>query len=306
MRIAPVALTAVALWFGPSIAAAPVPPASAADPPATTGGGDVRADATAGPTPKAAADAPAASSGEPSPATVSPDTNNVARPGSCGAACPTGASPDAAAAPVELERRRRPAPPPRLDRDLVEGGVHLGTTLVPIFQRRWLLGAEVGLRLSDGVAIELTGSISPHFGQGDWTATTRTMIMVYRVSPDLTYVRSTYSALARVSPIHGSVGPNDGALFDAYAIFGAGLASYQPDLTLLGCDTGPCSPNRTAPTTVLGAGVMVGRRHTIATRVELRVTSMAMTTAPGTPLRRDDCELRVGASWGGRSRRGPR
>ena len=198
-----------------------------------------------------------------------------------------------------------PAVPPRLERGPVELGVFLSTLLVPPFQRRHAIGLDAGVRLSDLAAVELSGSYAPDLGQGHWTRSTRTLIEQNKVAPKLAHIYGTLGVAARLSPIHGSVAAADATRFDVYALLGTGIARYQPALSAIHCTGDPCviMGAQTSPTATLGAGVRIGRHGPVAARIELRATSFALMDEHRQPFRRDDCELRVGASWGGKARR---
>jgi outer membrane beta-barrel protein len=171
-----------------------------------------------------------------------------------------------------------------------EVGPHLGFVSNDPFINRYIVGGNVGYHFTEVLSMELAGSFSPDFGQGDWKPITNQIIENNKVSPDISKVIWVVNATAQFAPIYGKIAVLGGKIiiFDIYGIFGMGIAGTQDDLEAIQCagiEGSPCvaTASQVHPTTTIGGGFRVAFSKTFATRIEGRSLSF-IETLNGTSL----------------------
>lgn len=198
-------------------------------------------------------------------------------------------------------------PPEPVGRGPVEFGVTGGLLLSDPFIRRQSIGVDLGLRANDLFAIEVSGSFSPDWGQGNWTARTYHMIFELNAIPDVRTVDGELAALGRVTPVRGTLGRNRGGdanAFEVYGVLGGGFVWSRPFDDSRWCSQS-CPPRqqRRAPAAVFGLGATAGMSPGLALRLEVRSTTyfpVPVDPGPGghpsieAPRRQDFLMLRIG------------
>lgn len=162
----------------------------------------------------------------------------------------------------------------------VEVGPHLGFVTNDPFINRYLVGFNAGYHLTEVFSVELSGTFSPDFGQGDWKPITDQLVNNNKVSPDISKLIWLVNGTTQFSPIYGKIAVVGGKIivFDFYGIFGFGVAGTLDDEEAIQCDgnaNSPCSLtlNQVHPTTTMGGGFRVAFSKRFATRFEGRTIS---------------------------------
>lgn len=143
------------------------------------------------------------------------------------------------------------------------------------FIRRILFGANLGYHLTEVLEVELQGSFSPNFGEGDWKPITRQIIDANQVSPEIS--RMTWHATVNLnfSPFYGKVATlgRNSIIFDIYGTFGAGVVGTEDDLVVIqkeDDDKAISTAVQVHPALTFGAGLRVAFNRTFALRFEVR------------------------------------
>jgi outer membrane beta-barrel protein len=172
----------------------------------------------------------------------------------------------------------------------IEVGPHLGFVTNDPFINRYLIGFNGSYHVTEVLSVELAGTFSPDFGQGDWKPITEQLVNNNNVSPDISKVIWILNGTTQFSPIYGKLAVIGGRIivFDLYGIFGFGLTGTQDDLDAIQCDgpeNDPCrlTASQIHPTTTMGAGFRVAFNKTVAARIEGRSLSF-IETLNGTSL----------------------
>ncbi len=156
-----------------------------------------------------------------------------------------------------------------------EAAPHVGFVTNDPFINRYLLGAGISHHLTEVFAIELIGSFSPDFGNGDWKAITRQLVEENQVSPDISKILFYANVNFQFSPIYGKVAVLGRTIvnFDVFGTFGTGVVFTSDDLEALQAEDDPvavATQNQYHPTTNFGGGFRILLTPNIAFRIEGR------------------------------------
>lgn len=156
-----------------------------------------------------------------------------------------------------------------------EAAPHIGFVTNDPFINRYLLGAGISHHLTEVFAVELIGSFSPDFGNGDWKAITRQLVEENQVSPDISKILFYANVNFQFSPIYGKVAVLGKTIvnFDVFGTFGTGVVFTSDDLEALQAEDDPvavATQNQYHPTTNFGGGFRILLTPNIAFRIEGR------------------------------------
>lgn len=156
-----------------------------------------------------------------------------------------------------------------------EASPHIGFVTNDPFVNRYLIGAAFAYHVTEIFAIELSGTFSPDFGDGDRKAITDQIINDNGVTPDISKIQFYVNGNFQFSPIYGkiAVGANKIILFDLYGVFGTGVVNTKDDLVALQKTEDPFAietESQYHPTLNYGGGVRVIFGESFALRIEGR------------------------------------
>ncbi|MCO4746544.1 MAG: outer membrane beta-barrel domain-containing protein [Proteobacteria bacterium] len=180
----------------------------------------------------------------------------------------------------------------------------IGAVTNDAFINRYLLGASFTYHATEIFGVELSGSFSPDFGQGDWKAITEQLVTKNRVSPDISKIQYFAGASLVFSPIYGKIAVTNRGIvsFDLFMAVGAGVVNTKEDLEALQADTDPTHPawltaSQNHPTTNLGGGVRVVFAENFAARLDIRTLSYIETVSGHTLEMKNNFLVLGGASF---------
>lgn len=152
---------------------------------------------------------------------------------------------------------------------------HLGFVTNDPFVNRYLIGAGASYHLTEIFAIELSGTFSPDFGEGDWKPITNQIIENNGVTPDISKIEFFGNANFQFSPIYGkvAVGPGRIIIFDLFGVCGTGAVNTRDDLKALQKERDPAATATASqfhPTLNYGGGARIIFGESFAVRFEGR------------------------------------
>ncbi len=143
------------------------------------------------------------------------------------------------------------------------------------FIRRVMFGADLGYHITEVFGVELQGSFSPNFGEGDWKPITSQIINANQVSPEISRMMWHAVATFNFSPFYGKVATvgRTTIIFDIYGLFGAGVVGTSDDLTIIQKEEDAkalATQTQVHPAISFGGGLRVAFNKTFALRFEAR------------------------------------
>jgi outer membrane beta-barrel protein len=155
---------------------------------------------------------------------------------------------------------------------------YLGIITNDPFIRRILFGMNVGYHITEIFQLELQGSFSPDFNEGDWKAVTRQILSDNQVSPEISRMMGHATVNFNFSPLYGKVATlgRNSIIFDIYLTAGAGVAFTEDDIELIqkvGDPLAEATKSQVHPTISFGGGLRVAFTKTFGLRFEVRSIS---------------------------------
>lgn len=213
---------------------------------------------------------------------------------------------------VETETIQLAEPPKRVIKGIVpksfiklgrfEAMPYVGIVTNDPFIRRILFGATFGYHITEIFELELHGSFSPNFGQGDLKTITRQITEQNQVSPEISRQVGHATLNFNFSPFYGKVAtPGRSTInFDLYGTFGAGIVYTEDDLELVqktDDDKALATANQVHPAISFGGGLRVAFNKTFALRFEIRSLSYIGVLESTQLELRNNLMLGLGASF---------
>lgn len=183
-----------------------------------------------------------------------------------------------------------------------EAAPHIGFVTNDPFINRYLIGASFGYHVTEVLAVELEGSYSPDFGEGDWKPITDQIVNENQVTPDISKIEFYANGTLSFSPIYGKVSllGRGIIMFDIYGLFGTGIVNTRDDLQALQKETDQIAINTESqlhPTLNFGGGLRVVLSDSFALRVEGRGLSYIEVLESSTLEMKNNVMLLAGASF---------
>jgi outer membrane beta-barrel protein len=146
---------------------------------------------------------------------------------------------------------------------LKKGRFELSPTLGAVtndpFVNRYLASVGLGYHISEVLSVELNGTWSPDFGDGDWKPITRQLVEENKVAPDISKIYAYGTLSLQFTPIHGKVAiaGDKIIMLDVFGSIGGGVV-HTRDLEIFDHDIG-LSPSvvQNHPATAFGGGLRV-------------------------------------------------
>jgi outer membrane beta-barrel protein len=183
-----------------------------------------------------------------------------------------------------------------------EVGPHVGFITNDPFLNRYLVGASGTYHVTEIFGVELAGTFSPDFGEGDYKPITGQIINENQVTPDISKIQMYTNVNFQFSPIYGKVallGRNI-VNFDIFGIFGTGVVRTVDDLNALDAEGDPVAEatrSQFHPTLNYGGGVRVIFSQAFVLRVEARGLSYIEVLESTTLEMKNNMTMLINASF---------
>jgi outer membrane beta-barrel protein len=156
-----------------------------------------------------------------------------------------------------------------------EVGPHLGFITNDPFLNRYLVGVGGTYHVTEVFGVELSGTFSPDFGDGDYKPITDQIINENQVTPDISKIQLYTNLNFQFSPIYGKAALLGRGIitFDIYGVFGTGVVRTVDDLEALDAAGDPIAEatrSQFHPTLNYGGGMRLIFSPSFAIRVEAR------------------------------------